>query len=502
MNGRKTDTETLFSSETIRQLVSIILRRWYIFILVLLISSVGSFLILSISPPSYEAVSVVVLAPPPLKEKQDALSELMPKNLKVQDYQIMLRSEPVLYKVRESLKKSDLFEKLPPFEDMKEGMNPQIRVIKKTSSQLEYSSVILLRARSNTGEKAAFVANTWADVAIETSKNHYEHGLSGMKGFLSSEIANVTSDYESKIQNSADQIETILQKLNESKKKKIVELNKFRDEKENKIKELKKKLNLEYMEEELKNLAEILKEQKVQMAEIKVKIQGEQERVETLKKDLEKTPRKIVLNKGLTDTALAMISSGKGEIQEDLKDKTIIGEETNEVYLVVSELLANAGSELASLKKQEQTLEAKISESEEEYKKIFSEIQDARYQLSEMERELAGKEEILQEELDEKVQTMEMQKKWRSEKIDEELSGQKIMLKSLITKYLSSQMAEAVVSPDLKIFSRAQAPTQYLPRRRAAKSLSIAVLALIFTFLLVLVIEVFRSESTKIQSNF
>ena len=495
MNHNENKSSLMFGSETVKQLVALIAARWWILALAFVIAVVGTFAILSLKPPSFQSVSAVVLAPPPIRESKSELSELMPKNLKIQDYQIVLNSEPVLYKLMERLKDSGDFDKLPPMEDFQDALNADVRVIKKTSNQLEYSSVILLKAKSSSPKKASQIANTWAEVAIETSENHYKYGISGMKEFLDAEIMNVAEDYESKIKDSADQLEILLQNLNKSKKQKIEELNVLRDEKEKKISELQKKLNLDYMRDELSNYREIVSENRKQLEDVIIQKEAQQQEVAALEKERKQTPQKIVLNKGLTDTAMAMMSSQKGEISEDLKNKTIVAEEKNEVYYMISEQLSEARALLENLRTQEKTLQKKIAEFEKKYKNLYSEIQDAEYDLNELKRRLNAEEEILQEELNEKVEKSRMLGQWTSKKLGEEIEGQRKILNSMIQKYISSQLAEAGTTPDLKVLSRATPPNQALPRGRAVKSLSIGVIALIFVFLLLLVIEVFKSET-------
>jgi uncharacterized protein involved in exopolysaccharide biosynthesis len=500
MNNQPSEKGMASPLDSVRAIVRIILSSWWILVLSAIIATGGAFAILSLTPPAYESVSIVVLAPLPLKEKKDELSEMMPKNLTVQDYQIVLTSEPVLYKLMERLKSTGAFDKLPPMDEMKDALQAEVKVIKKTANQLEYSSVILLMVRADSAKNAALIANTWAEVAVETSRSHYEYGISGMKDFISKELDKASTDYEEKVTAAAEDVETILKNLNQSNKRKIEELNKFRDEKEKKIAELRKVLNLEYLKSEIIHFDNVLYEQRGSLDRVIVEKNAKKEMVNALGKELEKMPQKIVLNKGLTDTALAIVGTEKG-MSEKIPDATIVGEEINEVYITIAEKLSIARSELEAFTMQEQTIKEKISDNEQQYKKVFSDIQDAEYKISELARELEAQEKILEEELDEDVQKMTLLKGWKIKKANEQVEGEQLALSSLRKKYMSSQLAEAGTTPDLKIFSPATAPDQALPRGRAPKSISIGILALILVFFLLLIIEVFKAESVTLRDR-
>lgn len=497
MNEKNKSNEFLFSFDILIRLLEILFKRKWLLVSVSLIVLLGSFGILSLQKPSYEAESIVVLAPLTIKETKDSLSELMPQPLMVQDYQIFLNSDSVIYQVMEGMRQSGMFEEMPTLKEMRESMRASVQVIKKTSNQIEYSSMIILKARSDSGKRAAKIADLWAEVAVESSQNHYKFGTTGVKDFLSSEIENVTNLYETKIINSADKLADLLNQLNQSKKESILKLNAFKDEKDDKINELVKRLNVDYLKQELDSIKEISSSQELIFAGINVQIQVEEERIKTLSSELEKTPSKLVLNRGLTDTAMALLSSQKGEIQEEIKDKTIVGEEKNQVYYTLSEQLSQTKTEHEALKKEKEVLEVKIVENEKKFKDIFSKIQDAEFQLTQLTRELEGTEEILEDELNEKVQRMEKFKEWETSRIGLEIEGQGMIFNALVKKYLSSQLAESGITPDLKIFSSARMPTQALPRRRAIKSLTLAVFSLIFAIILALTIEVYKSEKGK-----
>jgi uncharacterized protein involved in exopolysaccharide biosynthesis len=490
------EKEFLFSFDILVRLLEIVFRRKRILFSVFILVFIGTFLILSISKSSYEAEGIIVLFPSTIKETKDSLSELMPVPLTVQDYQIFLMSDSVLYEVMERMAKTGMFEKIPTFKEMRESIGASVQVIEKTATQIQYSSVIILKARSDSGKKAAKIADIWAEVAVESSMNHYKFGTKGMKAFLFSEIENVASNYDTKIKTSADRIEKVLTELNERKKELILQLNAFKDEKDDKINELVKSLNVDYLKQELGSVKEIMTSQELILAGIRVQIQVEEERIKSLSSELEKTPSKLVLNRGLTDTAMALLSSQKGEIQEEIKDKTIVGEEKNQVYYTLSEQISQTKAELEALKKEKEVLEVKIVENEKKFKDVFSRIQDAEFHLAQLTRELEGKEKIMEDELNEKVQRMEKFKEWETSKIGQEIEGQGMIFNALVKKYLSSQLAEAGTTPDLKIFSPAKIPTQALPRRRVTRSFTIALISFIMCFFVIVSIDSLKQRKT------
>jgi len=144
-------------------------------------------------PPEFESKATLVLLPPPFKEKEDAMSGLIPKVLGVRDYEILLESDGVLMKVASQLREAGAYPeetigRLDKLSALRRCMSVETSVTQKTAYGTTYSPVIELEARGPTPEFARDLAQAWANIAAKEAAAVYQKGKSGLKVFVEEQL--------------------------------------------------------------------------------------------------------------------------------------------------------------------------------------------------------------------------------------------------------------------------------------------------------------------------
>src|SRR5690606_29639646 len=125
-------------------------------------------------PPTFEATAGLVLLPSPVKQAGEEMSAMMAKGLLVADYEILLRSDGVLLKAVEEVRKlgtwpEEDLEDLAEISSLRKRMWIQVTITQKTAYGSTHSPVMRLRAQAGTPEQARDLAAAWATVAEELS---------------------------------------------------------------------------------------------------------------------------------------------------------------------------------------------------------------------------------------------------------------------------------------------------------------------------------------------
>jgi len=523
MNNTPDSSAYIFSSETFFRLVNLMIRRLPLIAGVFVVVALAAFGIKSLQTPLYESESVVVLSPPPYKTTQDDLTQLMPRTLTVQDYEIIASSEPVLKTLRSKVKWLDNDGNLIRVRTMRERMYTRTSVIKKTNVDVQYSPVLLMRVRAESSQKAAEYANAWAEVLVEASKNYWKFGTTGIREFLDAEYAKEEKQYSGRISDSGvnfDMVKSQLSRAMSAEATALRELNKRREEslrdflnqKAGKLADLAKKLNLDLLEIQLKEIKELMTKLRTELADADIAIASKEKEIQALEKELASTPDKMVLGKGLTDTAIAIIASEQQKMPDALKDKTILTEEQNRVYSTLRERLALVRSELEAARQTKARIEQEIASQEKRHGEIFTRSQEGKYSLEELSNNLAAEEAILKKSFEteefilknekhKEVEKLEKMTEWTTAKIKSDLEGQSDIYSLINKKALGSRLAESQIQPDIRVLAPAMPSIEYLPRHRVLVAIVAGAVAASLVFLFLLLIAGYEEFSRASRSE-
>jgi len=185
--------------DPIRYLRSLI-QHWKLIAAGTLVAALAGVALALTIAPRFESQATIVLSPPPFKQAE-ALNLLMPSTLSVPDYEVLLASEGVMMRAAErALEIGDWSEedaeRLLEISRLKKQLRLEVTVSEKTATSVQYSPVIELYAEASTAENAQALAQAWAEVCEEVSREVYEQGRTGLKEFIGDRFADTTVELE------------------------------------------------------------------------------------------------------------------------------------------------------------------------------------------------------------------------------------------------------------------------------------------------------------------
>ena len=157
----------------------------------------------------YQSQAGILLAPLPMSEALSAkgtslgdnpaaqIGFLMSRPLTVPGYEILLRNDSIVQalrtKLQELLTKEGQEEEVG-LESVRKSMSVQTRILKQTSSDVEYAPLITLAFNSSSPTLAADMANEWARLAVEASMEVSAKGRGESLEFLSGRFEVIVED--------------------------------------------------------------------------------------------------------------------------------------------------------------------------------------------------------------------------------------------------------------------------------------------------------------------
>jgi uncharacterized protein involved in exopolysaccharide biosynthesis len=498
MKNQENSSEFLLTIDSAYWILGLFFRKLPILGAVFLISAVAVFAVLSTSPVQYEAESILILAPPIKKDSnkqlEDDVTSLMPEGLTVQDYKLIVTTDSVLKKLRDDNNWTDKSGNLIKLKTIQDATNAETSIIKKTNVDIQHSPLLVLRVKCSSEVKAAEYANAWADMAVEISREYAVSSVQGLKEFFEEEFGSSSIEYEAMITKASVTFNAFQEQINTAKKTREEKLSEFFSEKETQLAVLKNTLNLELLEKQITNLEKVVDTQKTAYETTGVEAAGLKEMVRTLETELAIIPDKITLNKGLTDTAMALLSENDPTAQSIL---SVIAQEVNPAYISIQQQLAEKRAKYKETSTRYTDLEARLTKNRAELKTLRHELENGKVELAKMEKDFEAKENILKNELDRYITKIEQEIDWTKDKISHELGSQANAYSTLLNKMNSARLAEAETTPDLRKLVDAKASKDPLPRGRATKSLGAAIFLTVLTFMLLLIFASYREYNNK-----
>lgn len=485
--------EFLFTMEAGFHVLRRLIARLPVLIAVFVVTAVVVFGLRSLNPPQYTSEAVLVLSPAPLKQIQnDELSRLMPRTLTIQDYEIIALSDPVLQAFRARAGWADSAGRPIRLQDLRESISTRTTITKRTNIEIEHSPLLLLRVKTDDGARAAEYANAWAEVAVEASRSYSRYGARELREFLETEFTESAAEYQERIGRSTTHYELMANDLVAAHEREALQVAEFQNKAAHLLAEEAKKLRVEDLEAEVERLRKQQDEQYTALSETRAEARAAASRLARLEESLAQQPVKHVLNIGLTETALAIAASLRNDVGDALRDRTVLAEQLNPLHETIGEQTAITRAEAEGLASKEKSLEEQIAATDKAMEEIYSRLKDAMRQYEELERDLKAQELVLQTKLAQDVKTLEKKLIWETQKIDKELESQAGIYSSLNTRALSARLAEAEMTPDLRVLVPAQPSADPLPRGRALAAVTSGLVAAVLALMLILLLEGLR----------
>ena len=305
----------------------------------------------------YEAATTLIIVPPKFA------SDLKPATLTVQGYQQLLESDAVIAEARKRLIASGV---LRSGDLLRLGIEIDTKIFSsRRAEDTVLAPMLQAIARSDTGQKAAEIANTWAKVFLERTADL-------ITGTTSSSVQFIDQQYPL-VRDSLVKIEDERVTLaNESQKRYDEAVTAWDDkvsalknettsllaaqqaETRRMIEEFRAQHNLDSRRAQLTALRTTFSTLQGEQAGVASQLQLKQLQLDAARKQLAQTQQLLTLQKAITDDSLwrAQAEGGPGGTKTDwtaLQDRSLRSQEVNPVFTNLSEKTANIEMEVNSL---------------------------------------------------------------------------------------------------------------------------------------------------------
>jgi uncharacterized protein involved in exopolysaccharide biosynthesis len=433
-------------------------------------------LVLLFVPPTYEASAMLVIVPPTFA------SDLKPQTLTVQGYQQLLESDAVVAATKVRLVESGTLDGRAA---LRLGRNLHTRIfVSRRSEETELAPMIQAIARFDAPETAADVANTWAEVFLERTRELMGGTTSATVLFIDQqypqakqELADLEADKvltENDFQKKCDAIETrwgrsITDFKNETSKAEAD----YQAETRRLIEEFSGERNLETRTAQLDALRKAYGDLQDEQARVASQVELKSLQLEAAKNQVAATPQFLTLQKAITDEALwqALATSERnGAHLEELQEKSLVTQEINPVYTELSSRAARIEMELNALVPRADQLDKRLAEMAAQMKSLDRTIRTDNAAFERLDRDREAGFKILQEDNALQLAFLERHKKQELDstkregtkqiaQLDREITQQKDLFKQLATNYNEATIAKAENSvEDVRLGAPAVAP--------------------------------------------
>jgi uncharacterized protein involved in exopolysaccharide biosynthesis len=461
--------EGQFQSEEIDlgRYVLVLWRRKVLILAITILAGVLTFFVSQVWPKKYQATASLLVQPPRFS------TELRPEPLSVEAYQSIVESGNVILALRNRLVESGNIAPNEPTGNLRTELQSS-----RDRNQV-YRPIIDLVVTNRSPEKAALIADTWAQIAVDEVSNLTIRGKQSSLDLIQTEYPiakNRLEEFESQLKIQQDKYDNkILNKENYWSQR---------------ISDFKREWNISSLKEQQIALNTRLTEVMVELNDIRLQIKDSQETLKQLKLEIEKHPQFIVVSKAINDDALweQIGRDFSGNASEELAKLKLRSEMINPVYSSLIQRLADQQVLYETQVPREQFLQDQVASLQEESRQLNSKIIEKETELEDLVRTRDNELKLLQREMDFVVG-----------KLKREVSTSQKAFETLSEKYEESRLANSEVVPDVSISSRALTPdVPSSPRPLLNTALGI-VLGGFFSVIAVFVLE-FIENSKDIQT--
>ena len=349
-------------------------------------------------------------------EEKESTTKMMPPPLSPKAYETLLMSSSVLGKALDQLKKDRAFGAAAPPEllDFAQNLDVLVDVVDETSRPVNYSPLIRLTALGDTPELARKIVDTWAEVAtaqaqraaavrvgapafiLGRQKKEYQTeldkawdemrqetgtwNLDVLKSDLDARVALMNTYFEKRTA-AERQLEVAKSKLELVRGDIAKMLQGTQDKFAGEAGGLREKMKTEMGQANVEMIAQEMDKQlalQVRLTEqyddIARRLKGEEESLITIRKALETEKPTVELGHAPSETAYWIAGSANGKSLSDLKEKVMVTQEMNPVYLELKKDenqalsgISGKAAELVSIKEQLEGLNTQLAALKEQY---------------------------------------------------------------------------------------------------------------------------------------
>ena len=349
-------------------------------------------------PHGYEAATTLIIVPPKFA------SDLKPATLTVQGYQQLLESDAVIAEARKRLIARGV---LRPKDVLRLGWEIDTKIFaSRRAEETVLAPMLQSIARSDSPEKAAEIANTWANVFLERTSDLITGTTSSSVKFIDQqypqvldslvkiedERANLADGYQKRYDDVAASWDD---KVSALKNETTSLLAAQQAETRRLIEEFRGQHNLESRRAQLTALRTAFSALQGEQAGVASQLQLKQLQLDAARRQLAQTQQLLTLQKAITDDSLwrAQAEGANGGAKTDwtaLQDRSLRSQEVNPVYTSLSEKTANIEMEVNSLIPRAAGLTADLERLNTEMKKAEASLGSDEAALDKLQRERAA----------------------------------------------------------------------------------------------------------------
>ncbi len=313
-------------------------------------------------PDTYNSSATVMVMPPAFKEtgktaishepevQPDSISDMMSKTFPIEVYKELALSSPVLDKVIRTVPLKDT-----SIRSLRDSL--EVGLVQVGSRALQtpnpYGQVMMFNAKAETPEKAAKVAQTWAETFKDTVDSATSKRIEDTFGLLDTLHTDTKTNLEQADRALADH---------------------------------KKQWNLKLMKAEMKAKGKQLTRFDRDLKQAEVDLASKESKLKTIEEELAKEPQKEVYFRAPSDDAYwnAEIQGAGAKMQPD---KGLRTEEPNKSYLTIRKAEVKEKAKVEGLKSERDTLTAKIDGLRSEIQALSEVYADKSAERDALERE-------------------------------------------------------------------------------------------------------------------
>jgi uncharacterized protein involved in exopolysaccharide biosynthesis len=341
---------------------------------------------------TYEASVTLIIVPPRFS------SELKPQTLTVKSYQTILESDAVIAEAKKRLVERGV---LSAGQTLQLGGALQSRIfVSRRAEEMTLAPMLQAVARGSTGEQAAAIANAWAEVFLERTRELVAGTTSSTVQFIDTQFPRTKASLE-KLQDSnvlaanafqgrdnetanrwdrklatfSQETQSLLASHEKETRELVATYEQqtrlavagYQMETRRLLDEFRLNRKLEIRRAELGSHQASLKALQAELAGLGVQLALKQSQLEKTQKQLEQTPQYLSVRKAVTDDAIwQSIARGGGSPElRDLQKKSLIADELNPVWNDLSARVSNLQVEVSVLGPRRAQLQGQIEKASE-----------------------------------------------------------------------------------------------------------------------------------------
>jgi capsular polysaccharide biosynthesis protein len=322
-------------------------RNWRLVIGPAALTGVGTALVLFlVVPRKYEASATLVIVPPRFS------SELKPQTLTVQSYQKILESDAVVLETKKRVVRQGFWSIDKP---LRLGKELESRIfVSRRAEETTLAPMLQAVTRGRTGEQAAAIANTWAEVFLERTRELAVGSTSSTVQFIDQEYPRVR-DALAKLEDARATEANVLQERHDrtatSWDDKITTLKNattqlvadYEAETRRLVETFNSTKSLDNRGAQLEALRKAYSDLQDEQARVASQLQLKQFQLEAARRQLASTAPLVTLQKAMTDESVwRSMADAKGGNPDwaTLQQRSLATQEVNPVYTALSEKVA------------------------------------------------------------------------------------------------------------------------------------------------------------------